>query len=352
MSSDATSPNKAAWLPAAQANIEVGPAPMPTPAGTEAVIQVHSAALNPADAVVQKRGLLLQPENYPFVLGNDIAGIVHAVGPNNTRFKPGDRVTALCRAFARKNPAYGGFQLYSIVDEPMLAKIPDHIGFSEASVFGLGLATAAYSLFNKNALALDLPVPGGNAPNGKLLLIWGGASSVGACGNQAAKAAGYTIAATASAKNFDLLREMGAEYIFDYNTDSVVEDIVAALKGKGEMAGVFSAIGTPPALAQCAAIIGQLEGRKHVATVRPPHFPALENWPEGIEISSNLSTSIAENEVGRVVFGVWLEAALADGSMKCRPHCDVVGKGLEGVQGALDIMFKGVSAKKLVVEIA
>jgi hypothetical protein len=37
--------------------------------------------------------------------------------------------------------------------------------------------------------------------------------------------------------------------------------------------------------------------------------------------------------------------------MKCRPHYEVVGKGLEAVQGAVDLMFKGVSAKKLIVEI-
>ncbi|KAF7358922.1 Zinc-binding alcohol dehydrogenase domain-containing protein cipb [Mycena sanguinolenta] len=321
MSTDTASSNKAAWLPAAKANIEVGPAPVPTPTGTEVVIQVHSAALNPADA----------------------AGIVHAVGPNNTRFKPGDRVIALCRAFARKNPAYSGFQLYSIVDEPMLAKIPDHMSFNEACVFGLGLATAAYSLFNKDALALDLPVPGGNAPNGKLLLIWGGASSVGGLWHSGRQGSRVHDCGDGEREELRPAARDG---------DSVVDDIVTALKGKGEMAGVFCAIIAPAVLAQCAAIIGRLEGRKHVATVRPPGFPALEDWPEGIETSVNASTTIAETEVGRGVFGVWLEAALADGSIKGRPQYDVVGRGLEGVQGALDMMFEGVSAKKLVVEIA
>lgn len=181
--------------------------------------------------------------------------------------------------------------------------------------------------------------------------MWGGSSSVGACAIQAAKAAGYTVAATASTKNFGLLQEIGAEYMFDYNNETVVDDIVAALQGKGEMVGVFCAIGSPAVLAQCAAVVGRLEGRKHVATVRPPGFPALEAWPEGIEISNNASITIAKNEVGRAIWGEWLEGALADGSMKCRPHYEVVGKGLEGVQGALDVMSKGVSAKKLVVEI-
>ncbi|KAJ7748808.1 zinc-binding oxidoreductase CipB [Mycena maculata] len=348
-----TTENKAAWLTALKAYpLQVGPAPMPTPEATDVVIQVHSAALNPADPAVQQLGVVIKPEAYPYILGTDIAGIITAVGPKSTRFKPGDRVTALAVPSLLGDAKYGGFQLYAVGDDRMIAKIPDRLSFNEASVLPLGLCTATYSLFEKAALALDLPKPGGNAPNGKILLVWGGASSVGACAIQAAKAAGYTIAATASAKNFGLLREIGAEYVFDYNTAGVVNEIVAALKGKGALAGIFSAIGQPAPLAQCAAVAGQLEGRKHVGTVRPPGFPPLENWPEGIEISSCASTHIMASEVGPAIWKEWLPVALEDGSMKCRPHYEVVGKGLEGVQGAVDLMRKGVSGKKLVVEIA
>ncbi|KAJ6464639.1 chaperonin 10-like protein [Mycena vitilis] len=346
-----TTENKAAWLTAVKAHpLEVGPAPMPTAEGTEVVVQVHSCALNPADAVVQRLGIVVQPDNYPFILCTDIAGVVTAVGPDHTRFTPGDRVTAVCTPTVTKNPRNGGFQLYAVVNEPLVSKIPDHTSFNEGCVPALGLATAAYSLFNKDALALDLPRPGGTPPNGKLLLVWGGASSVGACGIQAAKAAGYSIAATASAQNFGLLREIGVEYVFDYHSETVVDDIVAALAGKGDMVGIFSAIGKPETLLQCAAIVGRLEGRKHVATVRPPGFPPVEGWPTGIEMSSCSSVHLAD-ESARAIWGDWLYGALADGSMKCRPRYEVVGRGLEGVQGAIDLMGKGVSAKKLVVEI-
>ncbi|KAJ7736994.1 zinc-binding oxidoreductase CipB [Mycena maculata] len=348
-----TPENKAAWLTALKAYpLQVGPALMPTPEATDVVIQVHSAALNPADPAMQQRGVVVKPEGYPYILGIDIAGIITAVGPKNTRFKLGDRVTALAAPSLLGDAKYGGFQLYAVGDDRMIAKIPDRLSFNEASVLPLGLCTAAYSLFEKAALALDLPKPGGNAPNGQILLVWGGASSVGACAIQAAKAAGYNIAATASAKNFGLLREIGAEYVFDYNNACVVDEIVTTLKGKGELAGIFSAIGQPAPLAQCAAVAGQLEGRKHVGTVRPPGFPALENWPEGVEISSCGSTHIIFSEVGPAIWRKWLPVALEDGSMKCRPHYEVVGKGLEGVQGAVDLISKGVSGKKLVVEIA
>jgi NADPH:quinone reductase-like Zn-dependent oxidoreductase len=97
MSANTAFPKKAAWLVAAKTEpLEVGPAPAPIPKGTEVVIQVHSAAINPADAAIQKLGIVVQANQYPYMLGNDIVGIVSAIGPNNTRFKPGDRVTAVC----------------------------------------------------------------------------------------------------------------------------------------------------------------------------------------------------------------------------------------------------------------
>ncbi|KAK7039691.1 chaperonin 10-like protein [Favolaschia claudopus] len=347
-----TTTNKAAWLLTPKTTpLEIAPAPLPTPHKTEVVVQVHSVAINPADAAIQHLGVVLDAEHYPYILGFDIAGVVTAVGPSNKRFQPGDRVTALGIAYALRDTRYGAFQHYAVVDEPVLAKIPDSLGFNDACVLGAGLSTAADALFNRNAMALDFPKPGGNKPNGKTLLVWGGASSVGACAIQAAKAAGYTIAATASARNFDLLREIGAEYVFDYTSATVIEDVVDALKDKVEMAGIFCAIIDPAVLTQCAAISARLGGRKHVGTVRPPGFPPLENWPQDIEVSECNCCDVAKNEVGPKVWGSWLEAALADGSMKCRPRCEVVGKGLEGLQGALDLMFKGVSAKKLVVEI-
>ncbi|KAJ7628529.1 chaperonin 10-like protein [Roridomyces roridus] len=338
--------NQAAFLTAVKARpLQVGPAPMPTPQGSEVVVQVHSAALNPVDPAIQNMGILVPADGYPYVLGFDFAGVVHAVGPDNTRFKVGDRVTAL-RA---QGSAHGGFQLYAI---PSIAtKIPDHVSFNEGSVLGLGMTSAAYSLFEKTTLALDLPKPGGNKPNGKVLLVWGGASSVGACAIQLAKAAGYTIAATASAKNFDLLREIGAEHVFDYNKDGVVDDIVDTLKDKGDMAGVFSAIARPDSvLLQCAVISGRLEGKRHVGTVRPVGFPPVANWPEQIEVSDCMPRESFQSGVVPAIWGDWLEGALADGTMKCRPQFEVVGRGLDAVQGAVDLMGKSVSGKKLVVE--
>jgi NADPH:quinone reductase-like Zn-dependent oxidoreductase len=349
-----THQNRAAWLTEAKARpLTISEAPMPTPQNDEVVIKVHAAAVNPADWAIQAMGILVKPENYPYILGCDIAGVVTSVGPKNTRFREGDRVTATCLSFLTLDSRNSGFQEYVVGMEPLVAKLPDAVGFTEGSVLPIALCTAAYSLFMKDCLALDYP-RAGIKPNekGKLLLVWGGGSSVGACAIQLAKAAGYTVAATSSSKNFGLMKDIGVDLVFDYKSEGVVDEIVESLKGKGEqLAGVFDSILAEDTIRSCAEIANRLEGRKHVGTVLAPGMPFPKGLPEGVDLSVTNCTAIRDNEVGQRIWADWLAGALADGSMKCKPDPEVVGKGLEKMQDALDAMGKGVSARKIVVEL-
>ena len=61
--------------------------------------------------------------------------------------------------------------------------------------------------------------------------------------------------------------------------------------------------------------------------------------------------SLKYNEVGPAIWDRWLTPALANGSMRCKPEPEVVGKGLGYIQAAVDLQAKGVSAKKLVVDL-
>ena len=61
--------------------------------------------------------------------------------------------------------------------------------------------------------------------------------------------------------------------------------------------------------------------------------------------------SLKHNEVGPAIWDQWLTPALANGNMQCKPLPEVVGKGLESIQAAIDRQAQGVSAKKLVVEL-
>lgn len=61
--------------------------------------------------------------------------------------------------------------------------------------------------------------------------------------------------------------------------------------------------------------------------------------------------SVLEEPVARGVWGEWLEGALASGQFKPSPPAEVVGEGLEGIDGAIAVMRKGVSGKKIVCKI-
>ena len=187
--------------------------------------------------------------------------------------------------------AHGAFQLYCVANEQLTARVPENVEFSEAAVFPSCLSTAAWALFTKEAMALDLPLVDGSAEsNGKVVVIWGGSSVVGSCAIQMAHLAGYTVIATSSELNFEHCRFLGAEAVFDYKSPTVVEDIVAACKATGkECAGAFVAYYNDNSTISCSQIISQLGGSKVVGTVVPPNHPVAEGVAEGVKITSSKS---------------------------------------------------------------
>jgi len=236
-----------------------------------------------------------------------------------------------------------------LVEENNIAKLPDHVTYAEASVLPLAISTAMSALFQTDSLALQFPRVNPK-PTGAVVLIWGGSSSVGACGIQLAKGAGYTVATTSNSHNLEYCKSIGADYAFDYTKEDVVEEIVATLQGV-EFAGAFCAIIEPEVILQCAEIASKLRGKKFVATVRVPRMPAVEGLPDGVGTSFADAPAFLHNEVGPAVWGKWIPAALADGSLKCAPTPLVFGTGLEAIQGAHDRWKEGVSCQKVVVEI-
>jgi NADPH:quinone reductase-like Zn-dependent oxidoreductase len=79
-----------------------------TPGENEVLIQNHAIASNPIDETVQTRAWFSL--NYPTILGQDVAGIVAATGPNVTGFKVGDRILGHGVGFATKQNQHIAFQ--------------------------------------------------------------------------------------------------------------------------------------------------------------------------------------------------------------------------------------------------
>ena len=141
----------------------------------------------------------------------------------------------------------------------------------------LALSTAAAGLYQKDHL--DLPLPKADATKrdggkGKVILVYGGSSSVGSAAIQLAVASGVAVVTTCSPANFDLVKSLGAAAAIDYRTDSLVDDAVRAIEAAGsEFAGVYDAISEKGTVEKSAEIASKAfggKGKLHVATTLPP----------------------------------------------------------------------------------
>ena len=336
--------NTAAWLTAAKSKpFQVKSAPMWTPAANEILVRNHAVAINPIDGSLQS--LAWWPLDYPTILGQDFAGEVVAVGPNVTRFKQGARVLGLAVGMQTKRAQDNAFQHYTIVQTNMACEIPESLSFEKAAVIPLGCSTAASALFQDTFLNLQFPTVPAQKLTGKTLLIWGGSSSVGSNAIQLAVAAGYQVTTTASPKNFEYVKKLGASEVFDYNSPTIGEDLITSFKGK-TIAGALDCIGGP-AQGVCMDVVHKSSGTKFVSTTKPG-FP---DPPEGVTIKHIFGSAIKDNEVGKAVFEDFLPKALETGSFVPAPEPLVSGTGLESVQDAVDLLQKGVSARKVVVSL-
>jgi NADPH:quinone reductase-like Zn-dependent oxidoreductase len=145
---------------------------------------------------------------------------------------------AQCSASTRDGNAGGTFQHFTVADQLSVCPLPDYISYEAAATLPLAMSTAASGLYPPTYLGLDFP---SLAPeqSGKTLLIWGGSSSVGCCAIQLAVASGLTVVTTCSPHNFELCKKLGAAEVFDHKSETIVEDLMAALS-KGICAGVYN----------------------------------------------------------------------------------------------------------------
>lgn len=335
--------NTAAILTGQGQLFEIRPVEYISPGENELVIKNYAIAINPVDGAMQRLGNNLFPwMKFPIICGSDVAGEVVEVGPNVTRFKIGDRVCGLAMGVPPPKGAKlsGAFQTSTLLNEVLTVPIPDTLPYDVAVVTPLGLSTAACGLYQKDYLAL-VPPSLSPKPTGQSVIIWGGSTSVGSNAIQLAVASGYEVITTASPKNFDYVKSLGAAQAFDYKSDTAVQDILAALKGK-TIAGAL-AIGQGSVQA-CYEIVANCEGHKFVASASPLNVDV----PDGVQSKFIFGSDLKDNEVGPMIWREFLPAALAQGRYRCVPEPDVVGSGLESIQRAVDFQSKGVSTKVVV----
>ena len=176
-------------------------APRPRVERGEVLIRVHAAGVNPLDWKV-RAGLLNGSVQHrlPLIPGWDVSGVVDEVGAGVSRFKKGEEV------FAMSDPTRdGAYADYIAVREAAVAMKPKSLHHVRAAATPVSALTAWRSLF-------DL----GHLQSGQRILIHGGSGGVGYFAVQLAKWKGAHVLTTASTKNQELLRKLGADEFIDY----------------------------------------------------------------------------------------------------------------------------------------
>lgn len=243
------------------------------------------------------------------------------------------------------------FQLYTVAREWLTCHLPPNVSFEQGCALPLALVVAGLGLFGKEYLGLDLPtVPARPKDETRLraVIIAGGASAVGGTAVQLASQAGYEVISTSSPKNFDLVKTLGAAQVVDYHSPTITDDLRQAVQGR-ELVGAFSlGDGTADYLAD---VLNSHEGpvNKFIARAEGKHDVPEEGdvVVKFILISPQV---IGPDTPLRPIFEDYLPKAL-DGQFVPRPTPEVVGKGLDQIQNAMDVLRKGVSAKKIVVQL-
>jgi zinc-binding alcohol dehydrogenase/oxidoreductase len=192
--------------------------PDPVPAPGDVLIRLRAASLNHLDLWV-RQGRPSVPK--PRILGADGAGVVEALGEGVGGFDPGDRVVI--------NPGLAHGSRITVLGEHTdgthaelvaipaenVYRVPDGLGFEEASAFPLVFLTAYRMLVRKAQVA-----------EGEWVLVWGAGGGVGTAAFSIAKALGArTIVTSSSADKLARLRELGADAVLDPGEADVAAEV-------------------------------------------------------------------------------------------------------------------------------
>jgi NADPH:quinone reductase-like Zn-dependent oxidoreductase len=201
--------------PSPVSDLHLGELPTPEPDPNEIRVKVHAVSLNPVDYKLAGRGN--DNWTWPHVLGLDVAGVVDAIGSDIVQWVTGDRVF-----YHGDLSKPGGFAEYAITTAHTTAKIPDSVSFAQAAAIPCAGLTAYEAVVRR----LDVQPE-------HTVWMQGGAGGVGGFGVQICANIGATVITTASERNHEFVKSLGADHAIDYNSENVVKAIKAITNGRG-----------------------------------------------------------------------------------------------------------------------
>lgn len=180
----------------------------PVPSGDQVLVRVRAASVNrgdldglgPKPAFARLFMGLRAPRDHR--IGLDVAGVVEAVGPDATRFRPGDEVFADLFLYRT-----GSFAEYVCAVERAFQAIPSGMSFEDAATLPHSAVLAVQGLRLRKGRTIK---------PGDKVLIDGASGNVGPFAVQVAKARGAEVTAVCSTSKVDFVRSLGADHVLDY----------------------------------------------------------------------------------------------------------------------------------------
>jgi NADPH:quinone reductase-like Zn-dependent oxidoreductase len=196
------------------------------PVGPDTVlVRTRATSVNPVDWKIREGYLQgAYPHHLPIVPGWDVAGVVEQVGPAvRTGLRPGDEVFGYVR---RDDVAHGTTAELVPAPERTVVRKPAGLSFEEAAALPLAGLTAWQSLTE----ALEVGA-------GDRVLVHAAAGGVGHLAVQIAVALGAEVVATASPRNHDFVRSLGASEVVDYSAGPVSEQLASPVDAVLDLVG-------------------------------------------------------------------------------------------------------------------
>ncbi|KAI0359645.1 GroES-like protein [Trametes cingulata] len=337
----------------------VGETPVPRPGPSDVLVKIMACALNPVDyGVVDPPFSRLIIKQYPHVAGSDGAGVVVELGTEVTTLKEGDRIL-----FQGEHLEISGAtcQQYAIVPADLTAIIPPNITFEQAASIPLALATDVLGLYNQSPMPQNVslrlkPVwepEGATAFAGTPAFIVGGAASLGQYAIQLARLAGHNpIITTASPKNAELLKSLGATHVLDRSrsNESILAELPTITGGKPILYAFVALLqaGPEPIRLACQALAPG--GALGTVSPTPERLPEdVANPGNGKRVGYVLgSVRLPWNRDCSVAMFQQITGWLEKGLLKPNP-IEILPNGLAGIPAGLARMkAMQVSATKLV----
>jgi len=194
--------------------------PVPQPGEGEILVKVRASGVNRPD-VAQRRGHYPPPPGVTDIPGLELSGVVAALGPGTSRYRPGDEVTALV--------AGGAYAQYCVAHESHALPVPAALSAVEAAAIPETFMTVWHNVFERGGLRA-----------GETLLVHGGTSGIGTTAIQLARASGARVITTAgSAEKCQACVKLGADIAVNYRD----EDFVAVTKKAGGADVILDMVG-------------------------------------------------------------------------------------------------------------